>query len=270
MTALSLDLLLLSKMNSENDRKIYECGSLSSDCVSVASSAETMTGKVRSSPPPLGPPGRASARPSKVSSLRFLAVECNVKLDHAGGESPLATPPPNAIQRTEPWKPIGTDSLPFGMSAGEVSSRDSFCPSVHRTDDGGADDSVEGIPPKTKKGGSGRLCETVACPSCKRKFLTFSGMRVHERAAHPVEFHAKAIAGLRRVKPRCSEEESRVIAEREARLIRAGWVVRRRHRLPSRVRRLSAFVRRARIVVGFFPWKAPATSCRPSPMGFCP
>ena len=52
--------------------------------------------------------------------------------------------------------------------------------------------------------------------------------------------------------------------------IRAGWVVRRRHRLPSRVRRLSAFVRRARIVVGFFPWKAPATSCRPSPMGFCP
>ena len=89
---------------------------------------------------------------------------------------------------------------------------DSYCPSVHRTDDGGADDSVEGIPPKTKKGGSG----TVACPSCKRRFLTFSGMRVHERAAHPVEFHAKAIAGLRPVKPRWFEEESRVIAEREA------------------------------------------------------
>ena len=47
-------------------------------------------------------------------------------------------------------------------------------------------------------------------------------MKVHARAAHPVEYHATCLAGLRRVKPRWSEEESRLLAEKEAKLLACG------------------------------------------------
>ena len=62
----------------------------------------------------------------------------------------------------------------------------------------------------------------VACRTCGRCFTSTGAMRVHARAANPVEYHATCLAGLRRVKPRWSEEESRVLDEKEAELLACG------------------------------------------------
>ena len=60
--------------------------------------------------------------------------------------------------------------------------------------------------------------EAVACSTCDRCFTSTGAMRVHARAAHPVEYHATCLTGLRCVKPRWSEEESRLLAKKEAEL----------------------------------------------------
>ena len=44
--------------------------------------------------------------------------------------------------------------------------------------------------------------EPVACSTCGQCFTSTGAMRVHARAAHPVEYHATSLAGLRHIKPR--------------------------------------------------------------------
>lgn len=59
------------------------------------------------------------------------------------------------------------------------------------------------------------------CPRCFRTFRGYKGRRVHERLAHPTEYHREVEeAALRagRPKARWSEEERRLLAREEARL----------------------------------------------------
>ena len=70
-------------------------------------------------------------------------------------------------------------------------------------------------------GGSNYDSGMVVCEMCTRSFVGQRGLSIHQRKAHPPEYHAQHQV-LPRVKARWIPEESRRMAEREAGLVLSG------------------------------------------------
>lgn len=61
--------------------------------------------------------------------------------------------------------------------------------------------------------------EWKTCPVCGRSFATYSGRRVHERKAHPVDFANEELEEMnRKSNKRWTDDEMYLLAQRDAAL----------------------------------------------------
>lgn len=95
---------------------------------------------------------------------------------------------------------------------------------VHATYTGHALPSHEGQPSQGDEASahdeSPAIDNLVRCPHCSRGFTTVTGLGLHRKSAHLVEFNAEI--EVDRLKPRWTEEESRRLARAELHLQKAG------------------------------------------------